>query len=102
MDSIGVAPVKSIHMPLDLQKEISSFPMWAFVAQATKQWMKGGAVEKGKKIFVYKCAQHHTVGEGATQAGPSLQGLSRPLHLHTDTNKNKSIIWGQETLLQYS
>ncbi|VDD77903.1 unnamed protein product [Mesocestoides corti] len=67
-----------------------------------------GDFERGKKLFIQRCAQCHTIDKGGGhKTGPNLHGMygrqtgQAPGYDYTTANKNKGITWTEETLDEY-
>ncbi|KAF9904718.1 iso-1-cytochrome c [Linnemannia zychae] len=70
--------------------------------------MEAGDKVNGAKLFKTRCAQCHTVEKsGANKVGPNLHGImgrhsgQAAGYSYTEANKNKGVLWSEETLFEY-
>ncbi|VDK67829.1 unnamed protein product [Anisakis simplex] len=66
-----------------------------------------GDYERGKKIFMKRCAQCHVIDSIACKNGPTLSGVigrksgSVEGYDHSEASTQKGVVWGHQTLLDY-
>uniref|UniRef100_A0A0M3I5F0 Cytochrome c domain-containing protein n=2 Tax=Ascaris TaxID=6251 RepID=A0A0M3I5F0_ASCLU len=66
-----------------------------------------GDYERGKKLFMKRCAQCHVIDSIACINGPTLSGVigrksgTVEGYTHSEASTAKGIIWTRETLLEY-
>ncbi|KAK2180409.1 hypothetical protein NP493_444g02028 [Ridgeia piscesae] len=69
---------------------------------------KMGDIQKGKKLFLQRCAACHNIEEGTkNKQGPNLYRLygrktgQANNFTYTDANKNRGIVWTEKNLDEY-